>query len=139
MLVANRNILIAIFRRMFKYADAYTVRLVSVNLRNYPGSTSFRPEEFAEYTSTDKETQAAGVRKLGEELATFLVRFADAKKLPQISVKGGKRHGGLAIFGWSLGNVITVSFLANAPAFPQDIQAGVDKYLRTVVLYGESK
>ena len=70
----------------------------------------------------------------GLELARFLVWVIKDQKIPPASEDG--KTGGLALLGWSLGNITTMAFLGNLKSYPEDIVETLEPYLRTFLIYG---
>lgn len=122
---------------MFPHAAKRNLRLVAVNMRDYPGSTLYSPEELAALANPDASVQAAAVRTHAEELAAFMEHFIEENHIPKLKVSNGQRTGGLALLTWSMSNMLAFAFLANAVSFPQETRELLEQYLRTVVLFGE--
>ncbi|KAJ3553766.1 hypothetical protein NM688_g3443 [Phlebia brevispora] len=121
-----------IFSRMEPYASSHNLRLVSVNMRDYPGSSPFTPTELNKLASADHEVQDDLIHAQAHEVAIFLERFIQVEQIPPIDDRSGIRQGGLALVGWSMGNVFSISILAHARHFHTD---ALEEYLRTVVIY----
>lgn len=77
------------------------------------------------------------LRDRGLEIARFLVWVIRELQIPPISQSGDE--GGLALLGWSLGNITTLAFLSNLRTYPRDIVETLEPYLRTFVMYGTSQ
>lgn len=122
---------------MLSYAATYHVRIITINSREYPGSSKFNPEELSQLGGDVYEDHVAVTKGLGTELATFLFRYIQANGIPKIALRAGRRTGGLVVVAWSLGNATLLSFLAHASNYPGEIQACLEMYLRTVIMYGE--
>ena len=122
---------------MLPYAASYSVRLVRMNLRDYPGSTPYTPKELAALSSDDATQQAAATKAHGDEVAAFLEYFIKKHDIPKIVDVSGKRTGGLALVTWSMSNIVAFSFLGNARWFPEETRSFLEQYVRAVVLYGE--
>lgn len=76
----------------------------------------------------------------GLEIATFLMSFIRKENIPPPSNPedyGHNRGGGLAVFGWSWGNCMTVAFLAQAAKLPDTERRLLDAYLRGFILFGQ--
>ncbi|THG96355.1 hypothetical protein EW026_g5466 [Hermanssonia centrifuga] len=128
----------AVFRRLIPYAALHNVRLVFVNMRDYPGSSRFSPEELKAIASSDRETQAKAIKALGLQISAFLVHIIKKCDIPKFTEENGKKKGGLALLGWSLGNLVSMSMLGNAGTLPDDTKDFLERYLRTVVMYDPS-
>ena len=69
------------------------------------------------------------------ELARFLVWVIRELNIP----KADGVAGGLALMGWSLGNVLTTAFLGFLDTYPQDVIDTLKPYLKALFMYGESE
>lgn len=118
---------------MVPYAARNNLRLIALNTRDYPGSSPFSSEELAAMSNPDKAVQARALQNQAEEIAEFLVHIIKEYQIPATSPSGG----GLALMGWSLGNILPLAFLANADAYAPEHVELLGRYLRTVVLHGE--
>ncbi len=105
-------------------------------MRDYPGSSRFSPEELKAIASSDRETQAKAIKALGLQISAFLVHIIKKCDIPKFTEENGKKKGGLALLGWSLGNLVSMSMLGNAGTLPDDTKDFLERYLRTVVMYG---
>lgn len=119
---------------MLPFADSHKLRLVLVNQREYPGSSTFFPEELEKLNGDDHDAQLLVVKGIGLELATFMARFVQTHNIPKPT---GRRKGGLAVVAWSLGNMALLSFLAHGHEFPEEIRNVLDDFLRVAISYGE--
>ncbi|CCM00694.1 uncharacterized protein FIBRA_02733 [Fibroporia radiculosa] len=125
-----------IFTPMFEHAAKYDLRLVALNLRDYPYTTPLSTAEL-DALKGEKEAQRAQVRAFGSEIASFLAWYVQHEHIPPIafSPSGDSISGGIALLGWSMGNCTTISMLANADNLPEDIQRRLGRYMRTLVIY----
>ncbi|KIP03868.1 hypothetical protein PHLGIDRAFT_76932 [Phlebiopsis gigantea 11061_1 CR5-6] len=128
----------AVFSKMVPYAAAHNVRIVRMNLRDYPGATPFSPEELAALSSDDVTQQTAATKAHGDETAAFLEYFVKKHIIPKIVDADGTRTGGLALVTWSMSNILAFSFLGNARWFPLETSSFLEQYVRAVVLYDPS-
>ena len=128
---------IAIFHPLLPYASKYRVRLVFVNMRGFPGSSEFSQEELNALGSTDPDVQTAATHAVGQNIALCLQHLIRTLALPPITESEGKRTGGVALLGWSLGNFPTLAMLASGHQLSDETRDILGRYLRTVVMYGE--
>ncbi|KAI0337945.1 alpha/beta-hydrolase [Trametopsis cervina] len=129
----------ASYRPLFPFAPSHNARFVTVNSREYSGSSKFRPDELESLTTGNKDEQAAVISGLGTELAVFLFRFIQLREIPAVTRNpDGSQSGGVVFVTWSFGCVTLLSLLAHASDLPQDIRAGLEGYLRMVVAYDGS-
>lgn len=124
---------------MFKYAADHNLRLVTVNNRDYYGSTPFSTSDLEALRSTDLDSQRAVVHARGLEIAAFLLWLIRKENIPRRPLDGqGKRSGGIALLGWSWGNTMTMSFLAQASRLPEEDCSLLNGYMRSFIMYGEA-
>jgi len=79
------------------------------------------------------------IRFLGDrakEIAVFMDKFIKGQAIPKPSANG--RIGGVALCGWSLGNLQGLAFMALAENFPADIVGRLKHYLKTYIIYESS-
>ena len=125
------------FRPLFPHALAQNVRVVSVNQREYPGSSLFNQREMDNLSSQDPQRQATWLREQGIEIAMFMARFIETEKLPPIDHVDGKDTGGVCLLAWSQGNSLLLSLLANISAIDAHTTSILKRYLRIVFAYGQ--
>lgn len=124
-----------VFKPMFQYAAENNMRLVAINLRDYPGSTPFSPSELDALRS-DKAGQATFISDRGMELSRFLEWFILGHDLPPKALSHkSEAAGGLSILGWSLGSCSVMSMLASAHALPEASRKLLDMHLRSFIVY----
>ncbi|CAL1712123.1 unnamed protein product [Somion occarium] len=111
----------AVFRRLLPHAVPKNLRLVSVNLRDYPGSSPYAQSELDAFRSANENVQTEAITNLEKQ------RNED-----------GTVSGGLALITWSMSNILSLSFLAHADTLPHATKSLLDKYLRTIVLHDAS-
>ena len=124
---------------MIPYAATHNLRLVLLNLRDYPGSTRYSPEELASLASPTREVQDAAIQARGHEIVAFLRWFIETERIPPISERQGldlKHCGGISLLGWSSGNCQMISVLAHADKLPEDTRVLLDAYFRSFILHG---
>ncbi len=130
-----------IFSKLVPLATEHNARLVLVNRRDYPGATSYTPEERAvlEDALTSDPATARGqllayARERAREVYTLLVQFVADNDIPPAQPEANE--GGIVIVGWSFGTNWMTSLLANVASFPvNDVELA--KYVRRVVFHGK--
>ena len=133
------RVLAGIFRRMFPFAKQYGIRLVAINRRDYAGSTPYSQFEHDRLMGVDEAAHRDALLQEGQELATFLEQLVKALGIPKVQTgSDGAKVGGLAVLGWSSGNLPVLSMLGNALDLPESQQVVLRDYLRTSVIYGQS-
>ncbi|CCM02472.1 uncharacterized protein FIBRA_04572 [Fibroporia radiculosa] len=131
----------AIFRRLIPYAVHQKLRLVLINLRDYPESTRYTPRELQELASPDQGIQATAIAARGLEIAEFIRWFIETKCIPAISKTSDSIRsstGGFSLLGWSSGNCQTIPLLAHADKTPEATRRLFDEYFRTFIIYDMS-
>ncbi|EKM57442.1 uncharacterized protein PHACADRAFT_138618 [Phanerochaete carnosa HHB-10118-sp] len=121
--------------RMGPYASKYGLRMISLNERDYAGSSPHTKEELAQITSPDGEVQAHAVRRSGLEMAQFLAYVCRALNVPVISGEGAKKQGGLVLVAWSASGIAALSMLGDPRTMGSDLTATLAPYLRKVILH----
>lgn len=122
---------------MFPLAASRNVRLVALNLRDYPGSTPYTAAELEVLCGSDSNKQEAAVRAQGLEIAAFLKHLIVSEALPPVAETGGQKTGGVALLSWSLGNIWPLSMLGNWNHVHPETQSLLQRSLRTLMLFGE--
>ncbi|KAJ3555733.1 hypothetical protein NM688_g2410 [Phlebia brevispora] len=125
----------AIFRPLLPLAQKNRLRFIFVNMRDYPGSSGFSEEELEALGSADPDIQAGATRNLGQDIAICLEFLVRTLEIPAITETQGRRNGGIALVGWSMGNMSTLAMLGKAQDLPEETIQFLQAYLRTVVLY----
>ncbi|KAA1467614.1 hypothetical protein DENSPDRAFT_901581 [Dentipellis sp. KUC8613] len=121
----------AIFRRMFQYAAEHKLRLVTINRREYPGSTPLSEDELRAAAGTDIEAGRDFFLRRSIEIARFLAWFIQTERIPPICSKDGQREtGGFILLGWSSGWVYVAPLIADAATLPADLVQALEPYFR---------
>ncbi|KAH9835551.1 Alpha/Beta hydrolase protein [Rhodofomes roseus] len=127
----------ATFKLMFPHAAKHGIRLVTVNMRDYRGSTPYTDADIEALGSGDPERQQSMIRARGLEIAAFLVWFIRKEDIPPYVVDGDR--GGLSLLGWSWGNVVTMAFLAQASGLSEDDGRLLDGHLKSFVIFDSAR
>ena len=125
------------FFRLFEHAAAHGVRIITANVRDYPGSTPYTQDELERFWSTDMGVFRAATRDKGLELGTFLVNVITSEDVPVTENVDGKESGGVVLVCWSFGNIWSMSLLANEQELDVSKRDILRRYLRVAVMYGE--
>ena len=126
------------FRSLFPYALAHNIRLIALNLRDYPGSTPYTTPEMQRLQSYDVRDIRDASRAQGLELAAFLHHIIASEKLPPKKHENGVMTGGIALVSWSLGNAWTFSMFAHEDCLSRDARIALQASIRSMVVYGKS-
>lgn len=140
------------FRKLFPLAQhSGCVRIIAPNRAGYPGSRTLHPDEVAllNRQSPDEERRSYtidGYHKFLEiqafetlEWLVWLIQsgIVCSSKKNEERGEGEAVKGGLVLIGWSAGNHILLSALANLPRFTADIVENLHEYLIDIVMYGQ--
>ncbi|KAH9830742.1 Alpha/Beta hydrolase protein [Rhodofomes roseus] len=125
----------ASFKALFPYASQHNVRLVTLNMRDYPGSTPFTDAELAAMRGPDRNGQRTQLHKRGFEIAAFVIWFIRKESIPPLRLDGEKTSGGISVLGWSWGNTMSLSFVARATELSKQDQEFLEAYMRALVIY----
>ena len=121
---------------MLPYASKYGLRLITVNMRDYAGSTPYTDDELAQFASSDVDVQLSAVRNFGREFGAFMVFVCTWLGIPAMTVHDGKTHGGLALVTWSLSTIGILSIFGDPMTLTKKQKSVLRPYLRTVFAYG---
>ncbi|OJT12830.1 hypothetical protein TRAPUB_10665 [Trametes pubescens] len=124
----------AVYRPMIPFAAERNLRLVLLNLRDYPGSTLLSPEDVNDLRGPSEEAQARAIGNRGVEIAVFLCWFIESQRIPPIDEATGT--GGLSLLSWSGGNCPAAAVFAHADKLPEETRRLLGTYLRSFIMYG---
>jgi hypothetical protein len=133
----------AVFKKLLPICLENNIRLVVINRRDYPGSTALTEDELGVFSDTSESPEqnvrrADFTRARGLELITFMDLFIQKHNLPPISEVNGKKTGGVALLGWSLGNASTMPAIAEIANVSESTKVRLNAYLRTLIMLGMS-
>ncbi|KAI0366634.1 alpha/beta-hydrolase [Pilatotrama ljubarskyi] len=130
----------AVYRPMIPFAAEHNLRLVLLNLRDYPGSTPYSAEDVEDLRGPSCEAQDRAIRNRGLEIATFIRWFIETEAIPPIKEVAGSEAlvGGLSLLSWSGGNCAAAAMFAHADKLPEDTRQLFDAYLRSFIMYDPS-
>ncbi|KAJ7612567.1 hypothetical protein FB45DRAFT_993145 [Roridomyces roridus] len=117
------------FTPLHPLAHQHNVRLLCCQRRGYPGSTAFTDEEMEDM----REGRQVFQDRLALQLAWFLRHFIENEHTPRVNED--RSMGGFVLGGWSLGNVTTMSLLADPTVVKGELYDAIEPYLRTLVMY----
>lgn len=98
------------------------------------GSTPFSLEELDLIKKDDPDIKLNFLVERAREMVLFMNRFIEFNNVPKTSVDGS--GGGVALAGWSLGNLLASSVVGLAKYLPNELVEGLEPYLRSLILYG---
>ncbi|KAJ7139247.1 hypothetical protein C8R44DRAFT_764116 [Mycena epipterygia] len=122
-----------IFKKVQALSATKNLRFVAVNRRHYVGSTSYTDAENSILTSGSDTEKSQFIDARGMELASFVDTFIQKHQLPPISSDGSS--GGVALLGWSAGNLVTAAAIANLAKLPASTQDRFKVYLRAHIMH----
>ncbi|KAJ7982994.1 Alpha/Beta hydrolase protein [Mycena polygramma] len=117
-----------VFRRLLPLAASRSLRLICINRRGYPGSTPYSAEEVRIHASGSDEERAALLSEAGANLALCVNEIIQQRDLPSA--------GGVALVGWSLGNMFAMAARASIVSLPEDARTRLQTCVKTAILWG---
>ncbi|KAJ6509140.1 hypothetical protein DFH09DRAFT_942672 [Mycena vulgaris] len=122
-----------IFKKVQALARANNIRFVAINRRPYIGSTPYTEAESVTLCTGSETEKAHFIDARGIEFATFVETFVQKYDLPPISPDG--KSGGVALLGWSAGNLVTAAALNSLGKLPPSSQDKFKLYLRAHIMH----
>ncbi|KAF8966233.1 Alpha/Beta hydrolase protein [Flammula alnicola] len=116
-----------IFKRLLPLARAHSLRLICVSRREYEGSTPYSAEELKVINHGSDEERARWLQNQGVLLALFVDGLIQKLSLTQA--------GGVAMAGWSMGNIFSLAFLASIDILPEEVKERLKAYVRVFILW----
>jgi hypothetical protein len=116
-------------------APTHSVRLIAVQRRDYPGSTPLQDAELAPLASGDPASVLRFFLARSIELAAFVQHVVNLG-IPPLKNDGRNCVGGIALTGWSLGNLYGLSLLDHVEELPKPLAEVIKTHVKTYVAYG---
>jgi hypothetical protein len=115
--------------------------MISMNMRDYAGSTPYTPSERAEVGSPDLEVQSNAIRRRAREISAFLLFLCKTLNIPPLSMSdeaGGEngRAGGFVLLCWSLANMFLTSMLGDPMTLDEPTKSALSPFWRKAIIYG---
>ncbi|KAL0563546.1 hypothetical protein V5O48_018520 [Marasmius crinis-equi] len=124
------------FEKLQSQAHAYNLRVVALNRRDYAGSTPFSDDELDALKGGDDTRARGSIERLGLHIALFLRKFVEEEGVPSVTNAGnGRKRGGLAVMGWSMGALTAIAPFANPNALGEETYGVLKGYIRDLILY----
>ncbi|KAJ7165654.1 Alpha/Beta hydrolase protein [Mycena crocata] len=114
------------FQRLSPFAQPNGLRIISVNRREYPGSSPYSAEELTVFGEGTEVERASLLEQQGRDLAMFLQGLVEELAIPQA--------GGIALMGWSMGTLFLLSLIASMETLPNATKDTLSAFVHTVVL-----
>ncbi|KAF8893775.1 hypothetical protein BD779DRAFT_1435527 [Infundibulicybe gibba] len=118
-----------IFCKLYSLVEQQNLRIVTVQRRDYPGSTPYTDEELDDLRNGRKSF----LDRLGILLAHFLEYLIREHNVPKTSMD--RSSGGFSILGWSMGTATAMSLLSDPTIIPRDTYLLLEQYVTNLVLY----
>ncbi|GJE91024.1 hypothetical protein PsYK624_071720 [Phanerochaete sordida] len=125
----------ASFAPMLPLAAKHGLRIITMNNRDYRGSSPYTPEELADFRNPDVEVQASAVRRWGREVGQFLAYVCQTLHIPATVNDGAKQAGGVTLLTWSLSCIAPLAILGDARTLGDGLAGTLAPYFRRVILY----
>ncbi|THH03630.1 hypothetical protein EW145_g6131 [Phellinidium pouzarii] len=125
------------FVRLLPQCPQHNLRIIAFNRRDYLGSAPYSADELSALHSTDAAKHRAFLHARGLEVAYLLVWVIRTLQIPPVREDGNTntKKGGLALLGWSLGNITSLAFLAHLQGYPKDLIKVLEPHLRHFFIY----
>ncbi|KAJ7916277.1 hypothetical protein B0H13DRAFT_2323552 [Mycena leptocephala] len=104
------------FQRLNPLVEPNSLRIISVNRREYPGSSPYSPEELAAFMEGTDSVRASLLEQQGRDLAMFLDGLIKELCIPQT--------GGVALIGWSMGTLFLLALISLLRRCPPPAKLG---------------
>ncbi|KAI0700599.1 alpha/beta-hydrolase [Cytidiella melzeri] len=125
----------AIFRPLFAYAASNNLRFISVNAREYPGSSPLSDDELAQLVSRDPVQESSALAGQASEFARFFAEIIKLERFPYPREVDGRKCGGVSILAWSLGNIYLFGLLGNLGCLDEEVNNVLESYVTSVIVY----
>ncbi|KAK7041889.1 hypothetical protein VNI00_008864 [Paramarasmius palmivorus] len=113
----------ASFQPIQSLAPEANLRIVALTRRGYTGSTPYTDSEMQGFQEGTREA----LEGLAVVLVAFMKAFVEKEKIPS--------SGGIAIMGWSIGNLTTMSLFSNPDGLDPDTKSFLEVHLKHIILY----
>ncbi|KAI0342327.1 hypothetical protein BDW22DRAFT_1357653 [Trametopsis cervina] len=122
----------AIFRPMFPFAAARNLRFISLNMREYPGSSPFSDSDLASWNSSDAQKQAAALRDQSLEIARAIAHLIKTENVPTPRPDKCKP---VSLLFWSQSNANGLSILKNISLLDAEVKDTLLHYTQNIFMY----
>ncbi|KAJ8074517.1 hypothetical protein PM082_015418 [Marasmius tenuissimus] len=126
----------ATFEAIQSHAHTYNLRIISLNRRDYAGSSPVSDEELAALGGKDESRAREFFDNMGLHLALFIKKFVEEEGIPPIlESENGRGRGGIAVMGWSLGSMTAIAPFGNPGIMSDAVYQVLVKYVQGLILY----
>lgn len=122
--------MIGTFQRLNPLAQPNSLRIISVNRREYPGSSPYSAQELTAFIEGTDAERASLLEQQGRDLAMFLDALLSELSIPQT--------GGIALIGWSMGTLFVLALIASIETLTTATQKRLSSFVHTVVMLRSS-
>ncbi|KAG6827752.1 hypothetical protein H0H92_010574 [Tricholoma furcatifolium] len=117
------------FEKLHNLAHDFNLRTVVLNRREYPGSSPYTDAEINDIHHGRK----VALDRLAIQLGDFVRQFVE--KNPGVPKIGpGRKSGGLAIMGWSMGCMTAMTLFADPRLFSEELYTLLAAYVKDLIL-----
>lgn len=121
------RLLVGIFQRLLPVAHQHSHRMIAINRREYPNSTSYTSAELSIFAQGSNEERSRLLLGEGTHLALLLDGLVQSLSLPP----------NIVIIGWSLGTIFTLSMLASITSLSPSVQARLRGSVKKMIMWGQ--
>ncbi|KAJ7235286.1 Alpha/Beta hydrolase protein [Mycena haematopus] len=114
------------FQRLNPLAQPNSLRIISVNRREYPGSSPYSAEELTVFADGNDTERASLLEQQGRDLAMFVDSLITELSIPQA--------GGIALIGWSMGALFVLALIACIETLPIATQERLSSRVHSVIM-----
>ncbi|KAF7354618.1 AB hydrolase-1 domain-containing protein [Mycena sanguinolenta] len=112
------------FQRLNPLAQPNSLRIISVNRREYPGSSPYSAEELSVFVDGNDAERASLLEQQGRDLAMFIDGIAQIVD----------PTGGIALIGWSLGAIFVLALIGCIATLPPATQERLSTRVHSVIM-----
>ncbi|KAJ7775699.1 Alpha/Beta hydrolase protein [Mycena maculata] len=115
------------FQRLNPLARPNSLRIISLNRREYPGTSPYSAEELTVFAEGTEDERTSLLQQQGHDLALFLDGLVDELSIPNA--------GGIVLIGWSMGTIFLLSLIASMATLPTATKERLFSFVHTVILF----
>lgn len=119
------------FDRVHAHAAANNLRVIALQRRGYPGSSTFTEAEMAEMKSGSNLT----LDGFAISMAHFVNYLAYDLSVPKVS--GDRKSGGVALVAWSMAALVVMPLLSDFEVIPKELHPVLEDYVKDLIFYGD--